>query len=381
MTIFDNIPRDDTQPPLKDETQFAYLNRSGRTDAARVRDKVDAWFAAYPEAHRVPLVARFRSSISDQHRSAFFELLLYHLLLARGCNVLAIEPVLAHTDASPDFLVEDAASQRFYVEAVQVSGLSNPEVSAQARLNTALSAIDGMSSPHHFLDLKVTGSPAKPLSVKKLKSTLRSWIAGLPFDETARLTAPFVWDEHGCKIQLTAWSRNKPDEKGRAIGVQRSSFVRADPSQDVRPALKKKASRYCELDHPYLVALNALSKHHSEGAVIDALFGTPQLRLTKGIAEETVDYPRQPDGVWYGPPDGQPQNTRLSAVLVLMKIDPWNFANKSGLFIPNPWAKRPLPNPNLGTTEFALVGERFKRKDGKSLCELLGISANWPDDH
>src|ERR1700688_4183307 len=103
MSIFDDIPRTDTAPPLPDETQFAYLNRSGREQAAREREQVDAWFTAYPETHRDVLVGRFRSVIDDQHRSASFELFLYHLLQARGCKVLAIEPKLSHTNKSPDF--------------------------------------------------------------------------------------------------------------------------------------------------------------------------------------------------------------------------------------------------------------------------------------
>ena len=48
------------------------------------------------------------------------------------------------------------------------------DVAAQARLNTALSAIDSTPSSLHFLDLKVTGSPTRPLSTKKLRSALKS---------------------------------------------------------------------------------------------------------------------------------------------------------------------------------------------------------------
>lgn len=184
MSIFDAIDRSDFDPKPADEGQFSYLNRSARVEAERVRQKVDEWFAAYPEKNRSDLVSRFRSTIDAQHHSAFFELFLYHLLLARGCKVIEIEPKLAHTDKSPDFLVETAGGKRFYLEAVQASGLSNQELAAQARLNTALRAIDDIPSPKHFLDLKVTGSPTQPLSTKKIRTALKSWTAGLPADAT-----------------------------------------------------------------------------------------------------------------------------------------------------------------------------------------------------
>jgi hypothetical protein len=214
-----------------------------------------------------------------------------------------------------------------------------------------------------------------------LKAALKSWIAGLPADDTARQVAPFVWEEHGAKIQLNAWTRNKPDEKGRAIGVRRFPIARIDPSQEMCPALKKKASRYGKLDHPYLVAINALSTHHSELAVTDALLGTPYVRLSKGPnGEEIVEDLRRPVGIWYGPPDGQPQNTRLSGVLALIKIDPWNFASKTGLLIPNPWAEKPVPQIGLGTAELIVVDDHYERKEGAPMHKLVGLPANWPEE-
>jgi hypothetical protein len=380
MIVFDNIERPDVGVPLPGEGQFAYLNRSGRPEAARVREKVEQWFAGYPETQRDALIARFRSTIDDQHHSAFFELFLYHLLLARDYTVLEIEPKLENSTKSPDFLVENAKKERFYMEAVQASGLSNQDVAARARLNTALSAIDSTPSPLHFLDQMVTGSPTKPLSTKKLKAALKSWIASLPADETASQIAPFVWEEHGVKIELRAWTRNKPDEKGRAVGVKRTPVITIQPSQEIRPALKKKASKYGKLDYPYLVVLNALSTHHNDHAVFDALFGEPYIRFFKGPdGEEVHEEMRRPDGIWYGPPDGKPQNTRMSGVLALMRIDPWNFASKAGLLIPNPWAAMPLPQLGLGTSELVLVDDKYKREEGKLMHELVGLEPSWPE--
>jgi hypothetical protein len=379
MSIFDDIARTSIGLPAR-EAQFAYLNLSARTEAARVREKVDAWFADYPEKNRDELIARFRSAIDDQHHSAFFELFLYQLLLARGCKVLEIEPTLPHTTKSPDFLAENAAQERFYLEAVQASGLSSQDVAARARLSTALAAVDSTPSPLHFLDLSVSGSAEQPLSTKKLTTALKSWIASLPADETAKDAPPFVWEEHGVKMELRAWARGKPDPGGRAIGISRTPVMRIEPSQEIRPALKKKASRYGKLDHPYLVALNGLSAHHSEEAVIDALLGTTAVRFSKDPnGEEIIEEIRQPDGIWYGPPDGQPQNTRLSGVLALKRIDPWNFCSKTGLLIPNPWAAKPLSKLDLGTAEFVLKGNQYERVEGKPMHALVGLPAAWPE--
>jgi hypothetical protein len=381
MSIFDDIAREDMAAPLPDETQFAYLNRSARPEAERVRKLVDEWLAEYPESQRKTMVGRFRSPIDDEHRSAFFELFLHHLVLARGCKVLAIEPKLEHTDKSPDFLVESANGERFYLEAVMATGRSTRETAAHARLNTALAAIDATPSPHHFLDLTVRGMPTAPLSIKKMKRALQSWIAGLPKDETAKDAPAFTYEEHGASIRLQAWTRNTPaGDHARAIGVRHFPVTQIAPSQEVRGALKKKASRYGKLDLPYLVVINALGHHQREDAVIDALLGTPYVSISKSpTGEEIVEHRRKADGIWYGPPDGQAQNTGLSGVLAFRQIDPWIFASRTGLLVPNPWAGKPLATTGLGTDEFKLVGQAYERTNGEPMSALLKLPATWPE--
>jgi hypothetical protein len=153
------------------------------------------------------------------------------------------------------------------------------------------------------------------------------------------------------------------------------------PHQEIRPGLKKKASRYGELDLPYVVAIDCLSMYHREEGVIDALLGEPYVAFTRqadGSMKE--EHRRRPDGVWYGPPNGQPQNTRMSGVLAFFRIDAWNFVTKNGLFIPNPWASKPAPALNLGTSELTLVNGAYQRSEGSPVGQLLDMPANWPEE-
>ena len=220
MHIFDDIARDLYDPLRQDETAFAYLNRSGRREGERVRQLVVRWFDHYPADKRDGLVARFRSPINDHHYSAFFELFLHEFVLACGHGIVAIEPALPGTTKSPDFLVESDQGDRFYLEAITATGRSQAEAAAQARLNQALDAIDRTPSPRHFLDLYVRGVPAAPITIKKLTTDLRQWIAGLPGDHNAFDVAPFFFKEHGVRITLCAWPRHNRERAGRAIGVR-----------------------------------------------------------------------------------------------------------------------------------------------------------------
>jgi hypothetical protein len=223
MSIFDDIVRENDQPRQEGEPLFSYLNKSSRPEAERIRALIDEWIGEYPETHREGLAARLRSDIDDQHQSAFFELFLHKFLRARGCKIIEIEPKLEHTNKSPDFLVETSAGERFYLEAVLASGRSNQETAAYARLNTALAAIDNVPSPGNFLSLTTDGLPTAPLSLKKLKRALQSWIAGLPAGKAAKDAAAFKYEEHRCNIELRALPRSTPGEDGRAIGMDHAA--------------------------------------------------------------------------------------------------------------------------------------------------------------
>lgn len=116
--MFTEGPRCDARPPHPKESAYAYLDRSAGTDADGLRTLIEAWLAAYPAEDAANLALRLRSRLDDQHRSAFFELLLHRLLSALGHPVLAVEPKLAHSWKSPDFL----ATGDFYLEAVSAQG-------------------------------------------------------------------------------------------------------------------------------------------------------------------------------------------------------------------------------------------------------------------
>jgi hypothetical protein len=118
VTVFTAGPRFDARPPAPKESAFAYLDRSARAAADMARSAIEIWFADYTQPEAATLAARLRSRLDHQHRAAFFELLLYRWLLVLGHRVVEIEPKLADTWKSPDFLVESAGGGRFYLEAV-----------------------------------------------------------------------------------------------------------------------------------------------------------------------------------------------------------------------------------------------------------------------
>ena len=376
--LFDDIPRPDMGVHDQHETAFAYLNRSGRPEAARVRQLVENWLARYPARDHEALIARLRSTIDDQHRGAFFELFIHELLLVRGHRILEIEPTLPHTPKSPDFLVQAKEGHRLYLECVLATGRSQQKVAAQARLNQALTALDRTCSPRHFLDLTVHGVPTAPISIKAMTKSLRAWIAGLPDDDSAMDALPFQHTEHGATISLRAFPRRHPELARRAIGARFFPAKQVTVDDDVRAALERKASRYGALDQPYVVAVNALDMFAREDAAIDALFGSP-CTVVEQTADGSTTYreSRQPDGVWCGPRGARRRG--LSAVLSTERVDPWNFAVRRARLIHNPWAEAAVASFDLGVDDYQPEEGRYRITAGQSMGEIFGLPNGWPE--
>lgn len=117
LSVFDQGPRLDSAPRRGKESVFAYLDRCAGAEAEQERARIEDWFERYPAAEGRELALRLRSRLDEQHKAARFELLLHEELL-RGGHHMAIEPKLAHSWKSPDFLVDG----QFYLEAVMAAG-------------------------------------------------------------------------------------------------------------------------------------------------------------------------------------------------------------------------------------------------------------------
>lgn len=161
---------------------------------------------------------------------------------------MEIEPKLPHTPKSPDFLVQAKEGHCLYLECALVTGRSQQEVAAQARLNQARAVLDRTSSPRHFLDLTVHCIPNSPLSIKAMTASLRAWIAGLRDDDSAMDATPFQYQEHGKTIPLRPFPRRHPERAGPAIGARFFPVRQVTVDDDVRGVLERKASRYGALD-------------------------------------------------------------------------------------------------------------------------------------
>lgn len=387
MPCFDDLDRTLQGPYRHPMASADYLNLSARPIAAAVRQVVEEYLERYPEKHRKELRSRLRSIEDEKHHSAFFELALHELLISQGCRIVSVEPAVPGTAKVPDFLVETEQGTRFYVEARMAKGVTKLEAGSNKILDDALAAIDNVESPDVFLGVFWKGVPQKQVPTGKLHRAIQDWVDGLAYDVVKRRwqdeePLEFSYEKYGLTLRVEAAPRHESrGEKGlRAIGeMGPDEAEQIDTHAAIKGAVERKAGRYGDLPHPYIIAVNDMSPNgHYEHSIMAALFGTERAEFYRdqaGAMQHRVI--RNPNGAWYA---HRPINTRVSAAVFIEGLTPWTIARMQPTLVLNPWAKRPLADVELGIDRVWIDDTKIGRKKGSSLGQLVGLSDDWPSE-
>lgn len=379
MSAFDDGDRCDIDPAGHLIGQFDYLNTSARQAAQRVRALVDEMLARYPEPHRPDLIRRIRSREDGTHLGAAFEIVVHELMLRQGFRIVEIEPRVAN-GRSPDFLVEHETTGRFFLEATVALGPVASDPGADRRMRDALQAIDNVASPNFFLSVHPRGWPASPVPIGKLRKKVQRFVDNLePEDALAAVDAgrplpQMEYSHDGLDIRIGATPKRHPGKLTRAIGFRMLPGGIVTPHEAIRDSIFDKASRYGELDLPYVVAINAMEEYADEDSAMDASFGTEAVAINEDGGHRWI---RNRDGVWFGA--GGPQHRRVSAILSTERLTFWSLGQRRMRLISNPWATRPLTSANWRVDKHEVTDERLRKEIGVSVREQLELPDGWPE--
>jgi len=357
------------------EANFEYLDASARPEAAKVRRLVESWFSTWPKAGRADWMARFRSKDDAAHWAAFFELLLHSWLLRLGF-VVEHHPTVSGTSKHPDFLAVHVDGREFYLEARSTDGNSDDEARVERFTDQVIAEIGKITSSNFFVDVRIAKQPTTQPALSKLRSDAEKWLAALDHDK--------VKDEAnryhkrigigGREVLLIPFAKHKR-RNGSVLGaMMRRGVQEVEPQKAILPALRKKATRYGQLDKPYVIAVNDLSEFFHEHHAFESLLGREAFAETPDGRHRT-----EFDGSGLFGKAQNPKNTRVSAALIVPGVTPWGFASRVPVFISHPWAKRvvgPLLGPCSGY--FIREGKFVKSQQEPSLGQVFGLKAGWP---
>lgn len=386
--LFAQRNRPDLDPKRRVETEWEYLDRSGRAQASRVRALMERWIVEYPAAERTELITRLRGK-DHQFQSAAFELVVFALLRSIGCSVV-VHPTLPNgTDRHPDFLARTSLGESVYVEAVVASEFSDEEGAAHRRADVLLNTIDArVDSQRFLLWVETDGSPATPPSGRRLARDVQAWLNSLDPDEVAeqlreggaqQALPSMRWEHDGWRVVLRAFPRQSENhpEGHRPIGALSGAMEFVDDWTPIRDAICQKGGRYGELELPFLVCVNAETAGVDEIDETQALFGEETFTFSRRDLSRPPILSRRPNGAWIGP--GGPQYTRVSGAWIFRALSPWNLATRISTLYFNPMAARPLSAFFQDVDHVLVTDGVADRRRVRSVADVLGLPEGWPD--
>lgn len=350
--LFSDAPRIDFAKNSHGRSTSEFLDRTADPAFSRVRDLLEAWFAAYPEGDddKKDLRRRLTKNDDAQFHAAFFELYLFALHRALG---FAMEghPTLAGVGTHADFRAT-RADGAFLLEAT-IPDQGPAARGREQRRAEVVDAINRIESPDFGIIFDIEAEGAQAPAMRDVVRRTRRWLTGLDWSEIrARQTAepraelPSREDHAGAwTFSFRAWPRS-PEARGQGhdtitMGPSDGGVFAHD--ETLRARLERKAKKYGTeaLDEPLVIAVRVDGMGADDRDVATALYG-PSVG-TWNPAKRTVERtPRRGEGLWQR--DGAPRNRQVTAVLAYdTELRPWSVSRVRPTLWRNPDASCALP--------------------------------------
>ncbi|MGH7553593.1 MAG: hypothetical protein ACREMQ_11270, partial [Longimicrobiales bacterium] len=322
-------------PARQSESHYAYLCRSSRATMAKCRQLMNTWFVRYPGDAQLELRRRISSGDDQQFAAAFFELYLHELFRCLGYTV-EVHPT-ATAGRRPDFLLRARHLPEAYLEAAVSTSKSAKNRAVEARIAAVYDAINSLPSPDFFIWLNARGAPASPPPAARFRDTIHGIMASLDVRQQAALLESsgvdalprFHLEHDGWSLEFFFFPKSESahgQSDTQPIGVYGSGEAQwVDSRSPLLNTVLKKASRYGDLEHPYIIAVNTLGFPLQNIDVMEALFGKEQVTVYfAGDEIHSQELTRRPDGALTT--FSGPRSTRVSAVFHVSTIFPWSVA-------------------------------------------------------
>ena len=327
--LFDAVKRTHLGRADVGESEFDFLNRSALPEAGLARERIERLLDSFPDEGLNLLISRLRSADSNFH-GALLELVLYNAFINLGCQVDLCD--LDETLKLPDFLVT-ADGSSCYVEAT-VAAPTKGTLELNVYEKDAIQKLNELDGRGLGLVVRTEGTLTRFLNKRSVTRPFRKLIDDNDVDQIERLI-------HGSNSGPRPYAEVEVDDWkmiGSLTVTESDDFVCSstgeakfiDPGKHVESNVVDKAGYYGKLSRPFTIALNVREigfdlKRHA----MDAFFGKNVLEATidessalpRAIKREVVRYP---GGVW-NDKSGRPRYTRLKAVILFKRLDPFNF--------------------------------------------------------
>ncbi|WP_343745330.1 hypothetical protein [Chitinophaga sp.] len=365
ILLFDEKERILEGPADYNADIYTYYNDSARLDVGNVRSRLESWFSQYPEEEKEELKSRFKATFDP----AFYELYIFVLFSQLGYT-LEIHPEVPGTTKRPDYMARKNGAF-IYIEVKYMTMRSQTEQSLERRKNVLLDAINKVNASNFLLKLeevtfKDNSQPSGKLIIRYFNQVMSSYdpdnYAELLMEQGFQAMPMIEYEDEKVKIR-TRLIPQSPINRGtnsRSIGMHPSVTQIGNDSEDIRAALETKATRYGNLNAPYIICLNKQSVSLDIIEVQEALYGSFQVSWSENPSnhDEKLEFA----GNGFFGSKHNPKFTRVSGVYIT-NANTANLSTTAGhAFRHNPFAQYPI--------DLLMV---------QPIKEILNIPENYPD--
>ncbi|EFK57041.1 hypothetical protein ACFU8T_07715 [Sphingobacterium spiritivorum] len=322
--LFDNKERVETRPSNGNENTFDYFNNSGRKEIIPVREVMENWFRMYPDSEKEEMKKRVKADFGP----AFYELGMYCYFKNMGYDIF-IHPTVPNSSKRPDFLVVKN-DHDFYVEIKEMRMLSDAERLKERRLNTLTDSMNLVDCTYFMLCIesirfKSGNQPSGKKIIKHFDDLIETYDPDVYREmlekEGFRFMPELKYDDNdvSIKVKLMPKAPHLRGKRGRSIASYGAYTKIGGDEEMIKSAIQTKATRYGELDMPFLICLNYPSNLLHKEDINIALYGN--------------------DGIFGA--ENNPRNTRMSAVLITT-FTVSGLLNTNLYYHENPFAKNKI---------------------------------------
>lgn len=286
--------------------------------------------------------------------SARQELALYDGFRRRNFGI-ETHPTLIGTEKRPDFRITTALGT-VLVEAVTAQE-SNAIMDQDRQLKHLIQQVNSITADRVIAAHPMTALPAN-LPAKPIRTFLSNELSS---DWPTNSEDPRVYQttHNGQSVEIAFYSMaatRTGQPINSPIGVYGYGEARQiEPWLRTRIALDNKASKYGQLQEPYVICVYPRSVFHDNETDIDALIGRPLMNID---SQGRVEWSNHFDGFFFQERDGVRRRTQVSAVAIFaLRYFSEEFSVFSLRVYHNPFAQRPLSDqifegwPQLKITE------------------------------
>ncbi|GGX10135.1 hypothetical protein [Aquimarina muelleri] len=377
MKLFEDKIRTDIKPAKHNDNTYDFFDRSDSEKGRVIREVLNSWFDNYPQDEKSEFKKRFRKEFS----SSLYELFIHELFTKQGFK-LESHPILKNSSNRPDFLAKKNGFE-FYIEVKEATDKTDAERTLENKTNQIYDIVNQTDSPNFWLQIeklnfKTDQQPSAKKVVRYLESKLPEYNPDFVLENLNTLGVngiPFISFEDqnlSMIIKLVPKSKEIRGKKGlRPIGILPAEGFTGGADDSIKSALSKKATKYGELDKPFLICINSKSHRGTDNYdVMDSLFGSTSVSYSTDPDNKDERIERGLNGFFKD--SSGPKYTKVSAVMI-NRLILGHVKEGKYWFVKHPFAQSNLDFDKFEINKTFVENNKIIFKEGKSIREILGL--------